>query len=103
MANNGLARRANGKWLFEFLTASTCHPGQFWSKPCDMLCFFLDKTARNKHREVGIEHSGFLEAVIHVSLYMFPDGIAIRSNDHTAAHRRVVGQFRLTHYLVVPL
>src|SRR5438876_995330 len=81
LANNGLARRANSKWLFKFLTASTCHPGQFWSESLYMLSFFLDKTTRNEQREVGIEYTGFFEAGIHESLNILPDGITIRPDD----------------------
>ena len=68
-----------------------------------MLCFFLDKTTWNEQREVGIEYSGFLEAGIHELLNIFPDGVAIRPNDHAAAHRSIVSQFCLTYYLVIPL
>src|SRR5436305_13750628 len=103
MANNSLAGRANSKWLFEFLIASTGHPGQFWSESFDMLCFFLDKTAWNEQREVGIDNPGFFEPRIHKLLNILPDCIAIGSNDHAAAHRRIVSQLRPAYYLVIPL
>src|SRR5438876_12334781 len=103
MTNNGLAGWANSKRFFKFLTASACHPGQFWSESFDMLSFFLDKTTWNKQREVGIEYPSLLEPSIHESLNILPYGIAIWPNDHTASHRRIVSKFSLTHYLVIPL
>src|SRR5437763_16010231 len=68
-----------------------------------MLCFFLDKTTRNEQWEVGIEDARFLEPGIHEPLNMLPDGIAVRPDNHAAAHRSIVSQFCLTHYLVIPL
>src|SRR5579872_1636594 len=34
---------------------------------------------------------------------MLPDGIPIWPDNHTATHRRIVSQFRLAYYLVIPL
>src|SRR5438552_16652448 len=103
IAYNGFAGGTDSQWFFQLFTASTCHPCHLRRKPLDMLRFFLQKTTRNEQREVSIDHSSFLETCIQETLNMFPNGITIRSNNHAAAHRSVVGQLCFTYYLVVPL
>src|SRR6266436_3739681 len=103
MANDGLAGRTNGKRLFKLFAAPACHPGHLWSKSFDMLCLFLEKTTRNEQGKVGIDYPGFLEAVIHEALDIFPDGVAVWPNDHTAPHRCIISQFCFAHHLVIPL
>src|SRR5438067_11655736 len=103
MANNGLTRRANCKWLFEFFAASTHHPGKFWSESFYMFRFSLDKTTWNEQWKVGIQYPSFFEAIIHKSLNILPDSIAIRSDDHAASYRRIICQRSFTHNLVIPL
>src|SRR5260370_41827769 len=103
MANNGLARRANSKRLFEFFAASTRHPCKFWSETLDMFRFFLDKTTWNEQWKVSIEYSSFFEASIHKSLNILPDSITIRSDDHTASYRRIIFQLSFTRNRAIPL
>src|SRR6266496_3767306 len=53
-------------------------------------------------RKVRVHYVGLFEAPVQVLLNVLPDGIAVGTNDHAAAHWRVVGQLGLAHYLVIP-
>ena len=57
----------------------------------------------DKHGEVDILHTGFLETFVKGLLNALPDGITIRLDYHTAAHVGLFGQIGLDHQLIIPL
>ena len=77
-------RRPHDQRLFQFLPAGMRNDRDFRSKAFDVLRFLLQKALRNEHREVGILMPGLLEHAVESLLHLFPDRIAIRTNDHAA-------------------
>ena len=57
---------------------------------------------RDEQREVGVLVAGVLEHLVERALHLLPDGVAVRPDDHAAAHRAVVGQLGPGDQLVVP-
>src|SRR6266496_3070792 len=102
MTNDRLAGRTNSKRLFEFLAATTRHPCDFGGETLDVLGFALQETAWDKQWEVSIDNVSLFKTPVQVLLDVFPDGIAVRTNNHAATYGRVIGQFSLAYYLVVP-
>ena len=47
--------------------------------------------------------SGLLEHVVERALHQLPNGVAMRLDDHTTAHGRVIRELCLNDKLVVPL
>ena len=56
----------------------------------------------DEQREVGVLGAGRLDAGVDVGLHALPDGVAVGTDDHRAAHRSVVGQLRLGLDVLVP-
>ena len=50
-----------------------------------------------------VHMAGLFELRVHVLLDVFPDGIAIRSQDQKALHGRIVHQLRLQADIRIPL
>ena len=74
-----------------------------FGKAGGVLLFASQERQRNEHREVRIDVAGGLEAVVELALHLFPDGVAVRANDHAATHGAVLGQLRVADDVQVPL
>jgi len=68
-----------------------------------MLGLFLQKALRDEQREIRVLVAGRLETAIQAALDAFPQLVAVRLDDHAAAHRRIVGQVGLLHDIGIPL
>jgi hypothetical protein len=53
--------------------------------------------------EVRINVAGVLEHAVESTLHLFPDGEAVRLDDHAAAHVRVLGQAGAVDDVEIPL
>ena len=95
-------RRPHNQRLFQLLPAGVRHDRHFGSEAFDVLGFLLQKALGNEHREIGVLMSGFLEHAVERLLHLFPDGIAVGTNDHAALDGRVVGQFSGGNNVGVP-
>src|SRR5438093_435457 len=68
----------------------------------DVILLALEEALRNEEWEIGVLMTRRLEHVIEGALHSLPDTVAIGTNHHAAAHRRVVGELRAQDDLVVP-
>src|SRR5258706_12533838 len=68
VADNRLTRGANSKRLFQFLAATPCPPRHLRRKSFDMLSLSLQKAARDKQGEVGVDDAGLFETRIQETL-----------------------------------
>ena len=50
------------------------------------------KRLGDEEREVGVDVAGVLEHAVEGALHLLPDGVAVRLDDHAAAHVGVLGQ-----------
>src|SRR4030095_6572410 len=64
--------------------------------------FFLKKTFRYEQREVGVLMARFLEHSIKRLLHLFPNGVAVWSNDHAALNGSVIGEFSGSNHIRIP-
>src|SRR5690242_5810777 len=74
----------------------------FGRKSLDVLRFLVEKALRNEKRKVCVAMAGLLEHVVERTLHPLPDPVAVRPYHHATAHRRVVGELRAQHNLVIP-
>ncbi len=102
-AEDGFGRRTNRQTLLQLFRAALRHPCNLRRKALDMLRFLQQQAFRNQHREIHVLMTRFLEALVHFLLDALPDGVAVRANDHAAAHRRVIAQLRLEDDVRIPL
>ena len=102
LADDRFRCRTNYDWLFKFLATSNSDDCEFGAEPFNMLSFTLEVTLRDEQREIGVLGPGALDAAIDLGLHLFPDRIAVGTDDHRAAHRTVIGQFRLGNDVLVP-
>ncbi|MBB29803.1 MAG: hypothetical protein CME25_12975 [Gemmatimonadetes bacterium] len=66
----------------------------------DTLPEFVNRYEQGK---VDVLVTGFLEHTVQIGLHVFPQGVPIRSNDHTATNWRVIGQLSPHNHVDVTL
>ena len=93
VAEQGLGCRTDAQALFELLTAADGDPGALGREAFDVVLLFVEEALRNEHRHVDVLVSGLLEITVKNALDVFPDGIAVRTDDHTALDARVADEF----------
>ena len=71
-------------------------------KAFHMLCLFREETLRDEQGEVGVLHASLFEHVVECVLHLLPDCIAVRLDDHAAAHVALLREVCLNHQFVVP-
>src|SRR3990170_2535204 len=79
------------------------HPGHLWREPLYVLGFLLQQSLRDEDGEVRVHVAGGLEARVQPARDALPEGETVGPDDHHAAHRRVVGQFRPQAHRRVPV
>ena len=103
IADDRFRGRADHQRLFEFFAAAVGHDRQFRGKSRDVGFLLFDEAARDQQRKRGVQVTGGLEPPVKRLCDVFPQRPAVGTHDHAAAHRRVIGQLRAQHQLVVPL
>ena len=78
------------------------HHGTLFGETFHVLSLFREIAFWDEQGEVGILHTGCFEARIECLLDAFPDGIAVRLDHHTSAHRRLFGEISFHDKFVVP-
>src|SRR3989339_2078298 len=68
-----------------------------------MFGFFGKKGFRDQQRKIGIYVPGFFKPAVQPGLHGFPNGVAIRPDDHAALDGGVVGQFPCLDNVLIPL
>ena len=63
---------------------------------------FFQITHRDKHRKIRVLCTGSLDARVYFLLHGFPDGIAVRSDDHRATHWAIFCQLSLGYDILIP-
>ena len=72
------------------------------AKPSTCCGFLVQEALGNEQREVRVLVARRLEHVVERALHPLPDAVAVRANDHAAAHGRVVRELGAQHDFVVP-
>jgi len=79
------------------------HHGTLRGKALNMLGFLFKEGHRDEKREIGVDMARILEGLVKVLLDKLPEGVAVRSDDHAAPYRGIVGQFGCLDHVEVPL
>ena len=66
--------------------------GAFLGEALGHLLFLGEERLGNEQRKVGVDVAGVLEHAIEGALHLLPDGVAVRLDDHAAAHVGVLRQ-----------
>ena len=76
--------------------------GTFFGEAFDVLSFPGEITQRNEQRKIGVAMTRGANQRVELTLHVFPDPVAPRTNDHATAHVRRLGQFGGANHLLVP-
>src|SRR6476660_10215765 len=76
--------------------------GTFLGEAFDVLSFLGEITQRNEQGKIGVAVAGGANHRVELTLHVFPDPVAPRTNDHATAHVRRLGQFSDANHLLVP-
>ncbi len=98
-----LRRGAHDQPLLQFGASANGDDRQLRREALHVLGLLLQEALRDEEREVGVDVPGRLEAAVQRIADVLPERVAVGLDDHTAAHRRIVGQIGLLHDLVIPL
>ena len=79
------------------------HHGAFFGEAFDVLCLTGKEAHGDEQREIGVLYARCLEHLVELGLHLLPDSIAVRLDNHTAAHRSNLCQVGFHHQVVVPL
>ena len=77
--------------------------GAFLGEAGSVLFFLGEQRERNEKREIGVDVAGGLETVVEFALHLFPDGVAVRLDDHATAHGGMFGEIGAFDNIEVPL
>jgi hypothetical protein len=102
LAEHGLARRAHHDRFRQLLAAGVGDDGELGAEAFHMLRLALQVGLRDEQRQVDVLGAGRLDAGIHIGLHALPHRVGVRSDDHGAAHRTVVGQLCLLEHILIP-
>ena len=103
LAEQRLGCGADDQALGELILPADGDDGAFRREALHMILFLLEQAFRNEHGHIHILMSQCLEACVEILLYVFPDGVSVRADDHTAAHAGVVNQFGFFDHVGIPL
>ena len=70
----------------QLVLSAHCDPGALRRKALHMILLLLQKTFGNEHGHIDILVSQSLEPGVQVPLNVFPNGISVGTDDHTALH-----------------
>ncbi|OQB54976.1 MAG: hypothetical protein BWX98_02177 [Candidatus Aminicenantes bacterium ADurb.Bin147] len=101
-ADDGLGRRPDGQPLLQLFLAADRDPGDFRSESFDVLGFLLEEALRDEQREIGVDVTGGFDPEIQGFLDVFPNGVAVGSDDHHPFHRGIIGQLGFLDDFGVP-
>ena len=90
LTEQGFGGRTHTQTLGKLFTAAHRNPCTFRGKTFYMILFLLEQTFGNKHRHIDIFMAGTLKTSVHILLDIFPDSIAVGTNDHTALHAGII-------------
>ena len=100
--DDGLGGRTDDEPLLEVFVAAASDPGDLRRKALDVLALLHQQAFGNEQRKIRVDVTGFLEPAVERLLYQLPDGVAVRTNHHTALHGRVVGELGFANDVEVP-
>ena len=95
--------RAHDQFLLEVLVAAARHPRHLRRESVDMFLLFHEQAFGNEQREIRVDVARRLESRVQEALDVLPDRVAVRTDDHAALDRRVVGHLGALHHVEVPL
>ena len=94
---------ADGKTLGELVLAAKCYPRALGRKSLNVILFLLEKAFGDKHGHVNILVTERLEARVKILLNVFPNCIAVGTDDHASLDAGVVNQLCFFYNVGEPL
>ena len=77
--------------------------GAFLGEALGHLLFLGEERLGDEQRKVGVDVAGVLEHAVEGPLHLLPDGVAVRLDDHAAAHVGVLRQAGVLDDVEIPL
>ena len=93
VAEQGLGGWTDAQAFLQLFGAAVGDPCYFGSKTFYMVLFLLEQAFRDEQRHCHVLVTGLFKFRIQDALDVFPDCIAVWTDDHTAFDRRIVAQF----------
>lgn len=97
-----LGRGAHDQRLVQLFAARMRDDGDFGREPLHVLRLPLQIALGDQHGEIGVFDALRPKALIHLSLYILPDPIAVRANDHRSLDGAVVDELGLDDDVRIP-
>ena len=98
-----LGSRTHAESVLELFASAMSYPSNLRSEALDMILFLLEETLGDKHRHTNILVASSLEHSIEDALDIFPDSIAIGSDDHTALNASIFDKLSFFANIGIPL
>ena len=95
--------RTHTEPFFQLFASAVGDPCHFRCKAFYVILFLFEQAFRNKHRHADIFMSGFLKHAVQNMLHILPDGVTIRTNDHTALDAGVFDKLCFFYNIGIPL
>ena len=102
LTDDRLAGGPHHDGLVQLLAAGVGDDCQLGAEALDVLGLALEVALGDEQREVGVEGTARLDALVDLGLHPLPDRVAVRPDDHRPADRAVVGQLGFRQHVLVP-
>mmetsp|Transcript_13836 Transcript_13836/g.24500 ORF Transcript_13836/g.24500 Transcript_13836/m.24500 type:complete len:293 (-) Transcript_13836:313-1191(-) len=102
VVHDRLAGRPHHQRLLQVLTATLGDQSQLGRKAFHVVRLLLNERIRDELREVTVGVPRLLETPVQKALQSLPNGEAVGTDNHRAAHWAIVSQLSTLHYVQVP-
>ena len=103
LAEEGLGGGADDETLGQIGLAADGDDGALGCKTLDVILFLFQQALGDEHGHVDVLVTKLLEAGVEILLDVFPDGIAVGTDDHAALNAGIVHQLSLFDHVGIPL
>ena len=103
VAEHGLGGGTERKPLLQLFTAAHSDPCHLRRKAVDQLSLLFQQVFGDQRGHRHIDVAGFLEFTVQNVLDVFPDGVAVWTQDHKSLHAGIVDQFCFFADIGIPL
>ena len=103
VAEHGLRGGSEGQALFQLVATAHGDPSHLGGETVDQFAFLFQQALRDQRGHCHVLVSGLFKLPVHDPLNVFPDSVAVWTQDHKSLHAGIVDQLRLLADVRIPL
>ena len=103
VAEHGLRGGSERQPLLQLVAAAHGDPSHLRGKAVDQFAFLFQQALRDQRGHCHVLVSGLFKLPVHDPLNVFPDSVAVWTQDHKSLHAGIVDQLRLLADVRIPL